>query len=67
MDIKTDETTMSMTKKGIKMMNPISKAFFNSLMTKAGINTQVETSAGVLGRLDLESATKRARLFLEFV
>src|SRR5260221_10855167 len=62
-DIKTEATTISMIRKGIKIMNPISKAFFNSPMTKAGIKTQVEISEGVLGRLDLDKATKRARSF----
>src|SRR5258708_25809812 len=45
-DIRTEATTMSIMRNGIKMMNPISKDFFNSPITKAGMKTQVEISAG---------------------
>src|SRR5579859_7077208 len=62
-DIKTEAVTISMMRKGIKMIKPISKDFFNSPITKAGIKTQVEMSAGVRGRLDLDNATKRAKSF----
>jgi len=62
-DIKTEAVTISIIKNGMKITKPISKAFFNSLMTKAGTNTQVDTSSGVRGRLDLESATNSARSF----
>ena len=38
-DINTLETIKSMTRNGIKIMNPIWKAVFNSLVTNAGTIT----------------------------
>ena len=63
MDIRTEATTISMIRNGTNMMNPISNAFLSSPMTKAGIKTQVDMSAGVFGRLDLDKATKRPNPF----
>lgn len=38
-DIKILDTTISMTRKGMKIMNPIWNADFSSLVTKAGTRT----------------------------
>src|SRR5664279_1827457 len=43
-DISTLATTMSIIRKGMKMMKPIWKAVFSSLVTKAGISTRIGTS-----------------------
>ena len=47
--IKIDETTISITKKGRNIRNPISKAVFSSLIVKAGITTDRGKSSIVLG------------------
>ena len=45
-DIRTLATTMSMTRKGMKMMKPIWNAVFSSLVTNAGISTRIGVSSG---------------------
>ena len=50
MDISTLATTMSMIRKGTKMMNPIWNPVFNSLVTKAGIRTVSYTHLDVYKR-----------------
>ena len=47
--IRVELTTRSMTRKGRKIRKPIWKAVFSSLVMKAGIRTQVGTSARVFG------------------
>ena len=44
--ISTLATTRSMIRKGIKMVKPIWKAVFNSLVTKAGSSTRNGRSSG---------------------
>ena len=45
-DISTEATTISITRKGIKTKNPISKALLNSLIIKAGIKVLRGMSEG---------------------
>ena len=58
MDNKMLATTISMTRNGRKIKNPISKDVFNSLMAKAGINIFREISSGWVGNFSLASLTK---------
>src|SRR6185369_188146 len=60
MDISTLATTMSMIKKGMKIMKPIWKAVFNSLVTKAGTTTFSGRSWGELTSGVLASFMNRA-------
>jgi len=61
MDISTLATTRSMMRKGMKMVKPIWKAVFSSLMTKEGSRMRSGTSSGPCISGTLASRAKRAR------
>ena len=64
MDNKMLATTISMTRKGRKIKNPISKEVFNSLMAKAGINIFKGISFGSAGHLFLGQLDKKGDILL---
>ena len=57
---RTLATTISIIKKGTYKTNPIIKAVLSSLMTNAGMRTDVGTSAGFFGFSAFAILTNRA-------
>ena len=53
--MRMEDTTMSMTRNGIKIMKPIWNAVFSSLVTKAGTSTR----SGAVSAVTLASSLAR--------
>ncbi len=59
-DISTLATTMSITRKGMKIRKPIWNAVLSSLVTKAGITTRMGAASILVAGSSLASLTNRA-------
>ncbi len=60
-DIRMLDTTMSMTRKGMKIMNPIWNADLSSLVTNAGTSTRRGAVSAVTDASSLAKAGKQAQ------